>query len=288
MIEIPLRAGGDPTRGDELEYKVRMVKDAERSSTNGRFVRDRQPKRILLRLPRPHAGIPGKEMIVATYKQATGANADGALSAPFDGVHGWFFQNRRLGKSCGRASEGQRLLRTDPSGRDRQRRRHYRQRAGGQSVSKAIRRFFMCLLLDEYVLLFWKQYMTAYEKCLGATSTSDAPWYVVPADDKENARLIVSQVVLDTLEKTQNDLSENRPQSAGRNCSRSASSSSNDSLSALAQKQTRLSTRKQARRRPVALVSEAAWSSGSKPSTRFVGADGGRQCSNLSKACRRT
>ena len=35
----------------------------------------------------------------------------------------------------------------------------------------------------------------------GATSTSDAPWYVVPADDKENARLIVSQIVLDTLEE---------------------------------------------------------------------------------------
>jgi PPK2 family polyphosphate:nucleotide phosphotransferase len=47
---------------------------------------------------------------------------------------------------------------------------------------------------------FWKDYMTAYEECLGATSTSDAPWYVVPADDKENARLIVSQIVLDTLE----------------------------------------------------------------------------------------
>ena len=40
---------------------------------------------------------------------------------------------------------------------------------------------------------YWKQYMKAYEKCLGATSTRDAPWYVVPADDKENARLIVSQ-----------------------------------------------------------------------------------------------
>ncbi len=47
---------------------------------------------------------------------------------------------------------------------------------------------------------FWKHYMTAYEKCLSATSTSDAPWYVVPADDKENARLIVSQIVLDTFE----------------------------------------------------------------------------------------
>jgi hypothetical protein len=47
---------------------------------------------------------------------------------------------------------------------------------------------------------FWKQYMSAYEKCLSATSTRDAPWYVVPADDKENARLIVSRIVLDTFE----------------------------------------------------------------------------------------
>jgi PPK2 family polyphosphate:nucleotide phosphotransferase len=47
---------------------------------------------------------------------------------------------------------------------------------------------------------FWKQYMQAYEEYLSATSTRDAPWYVVPADDKENARLIVSQILLDTLE----------------------------------------------------------------------------------------
>jgi len=46
---------------------------------------------------------------------------------------------------------------------------------------------------------FWKQYMTAYEECLSATSTRDAPWYIVPADDKRNARLIVSQVIVDTL-----------------------------------------------------------------------------------------
>jgi PPK2 family polyphosphate:nucleotide phosphotransferase len=45
----------------------------------------------------------------------------------------------------------------------------------------------------------WTQYMQAYEACLAATSTAHAPWYVVPADDKENARLIVSQIVLDTL-----------------------------------------------------------------------------------------
>jgi PPK2 family polyphosphate:nucleotide phosphotransferase len=48
---------------------------------------------------------------------------------------------------------------------------------------------------------FWKQYMKAYGKCLSATSTRDTPWYVVPADDKENARLIVSRIVLDTLEE---------------------------------------------------------------------------------------
>ena len=48
---------------------------------------------------------------------------------------------------------------------------------------------------------FWKHYRKAYEECLGATSTSGAPWYVVPADDKKNARLIVSQIVLDALEE---------------------------------------------------------------------------------------
>ncbi len=47
---------------------------------------------------------------------------------------------------------------------------------------------------------FWKAYMRAYEHCIAATSTRDAPWYIVPADDKENARLIVSQIILDTLD----------------------------------------------------------------------------------------
>jgi polyphosphate kinase 2 (PPK2 family) len=41
--------------------------------------------------------------------------------------------------------------------------------------------------------------MMAYEACLSATSTHHAAWYVIPADDKENARLIVSQIVLDAL-----------------------------------------------------------------------------------------
>ena len=46
---------------------------------------------------------------------------------------------------------------------------------------------------------FWKEYMQAYEACLSATSTRIAPWYVVPADDKENARLIISRIILDTF-----------------------------------------------------------------------------------------
>lgn len=45
----------------------------------------------------------------------------------------------------------------------------------------------------------WKQYMKAYEACLNATTTHHAPWYVIPADDKENARLIVSQTIVDRL-----------------------------------------------------------------------------------------
>lgn len=46
---------------------------------------------------------------------------------------------------------------------------------------------------------FWKVYTKAYEECLHATSSHHAPWYIVPADNKENARLIVGQIVLDAL-----------------------------------------------------------------------------------------
>jgi len=50
---------------------------------------------------------------------------------------------------------------------------------------------------------YWKEYMKAYEACLNATSAHHAPWYVVPADDKENARLIVSKIALDALNELQ-------------------------------------------------------------------------------------
>jgi PPK2 family polyphosphate:nucleotide phosphotransferase len=61
---------------------------------------------------------------------------------------------------------------------------------------------------------YWKQYMRAYEACLKATSTHDAPWFVVPADDKPNAQLIVSEVILHTLRKL--NLSYPKPDAARR------------------------------------------------------------------------
>ncbi|HWK62945.1 MAG TPA: ADP-polyphosphate phosphotransferase [Eoetvoesiella sp.] len=51
--------------------------------------------------------------------------------------------------------------------------------------------------LDERRL--WPDYMAAYEKCLNATSTAEAPWYVIPADDKNTMRLIVSEIIINTL-----------------------------------------------------------------------------------------
>jgi PPK2 family polyphosphate:nucleotide phosphotransferase len=54
-------------------------------------------------------------------------------------------------------------------------------------------------LADVKERTFWERYMQAYEACLSATSTKDAPWYVVPADDKKNARLIISEIILDVF-----------------------------------------------------------------------------------------
>lgn len=54
-------------------------------------------------------------------------------------------------------------------------------------------------LADIHERKYWAQYMKAYGACLGATSSHAAPWHVVPADDKENARLIVSGIVLEAF-----------------------------------------------------------------------------------------
>ena len=67
-------------------------------------------------------------------------------------------------------------------------------------------------LADIHERKYWKDYMEAYEQCLSATSTHHAPWYAVPADDKENARLIVSQIVMDTF----NDLKMAYPKTSAK------------------------------------------------------------------------
>ncbi len=59
---------------------------------------------------------------------------------------------------------------------------------------------------------YWNRYTEAYEDCLGATSTRNAPWYVVPADDKENTGLIISRIVLDTLEDLKMAYPKSRPE----------------------------------------------------------------------------
>lgn len=58
----------------------------------------------------------------------------------------------------------------------------------------------------------WDDYMDAYEKVFEETSTKSAPWYIVPADDKANARLFVSQILLDTMKGMQLSYPETSPQ----------------------------------------------------------------------------
>ena len=60
----------------------------------------------------------------------------------------------------------------------------------------------------------WKDYMRAYEACLEATSARRSPWYVVPADDKPNARLIVSHIIVQTLQQL--DMAYPQPDAARR------------------------------------------------------------------------
>ncbi len=61
---------------------------------------------------------------------------------------------------------------------------------------------------------FWKDYMHAYEQAIAATTSREAPWYIVPADDKENARLIVSQVLAETLEGLKMSYPQTSPERA--------------------------------------------------------------------------
>ena len=48
---------------------------------------------------------------------------------------------------------------------------------------------------------YWKKYQMAYEKCIGETSSKSCPWYIVPGNNKECARLGISQILIDRFEK---------------------------------------------------------------------------------------
>jgi len=93
-IEIPLRPDGSRQGGDQLEYKVRMKKDA--TLIYQWSVADIPVPTEFYYDFHGHTLTDGKEMTVATYKKDTGTGATGALTAPFDGVHGWYFQNQSL------------------------------------------------------------------------------------------------------------------------------------------------------------------------------------------------
>jgi PPK2 family polyphosphate:nucleotide phosphotransferase len=48
---------------------------------------------------------------------------------------------------------------------------------------------------------YWDDYMHAYEEAIRATASKDAPWYVVPADNKWFTRLIVAAAIVEAVEK---------------------------------------------------------------------------------------
>jgi hypothetical protein len=87
VLEIPFVPAGDKTGLSQLEYKVRMAEgqtliyswEAE-GAADGEFYFDL------------HTETPDEQVI--EFKQETGTRSDGALTAPVDGVHGWYWQNR--------------------------------------------------------------------------------------------------------------------------------------------------------------------------------------------------
>ncbi len=88
-IEIPLAAGGDPQHGDELEWKLRMkagqalVYAWTVEASSAEFYADFHGQ-----------SDPAPAVHVTSYKAGLGNAENGALVAPFDGIHGWYLQNQ--------------------------------------------------------------------------------------------------------------------------------------------------------------------------------------------------
>ncbi|EON13974.1 MULTISPECIES: polyphosphate kinase 2 family protein [Pandoraea] len=62
---------------------------------------------------------------------------------------------------------------------------------------------------------FWPQYTKAYEAALSATSTEDAPWYIVPSDSKRHRNLMVAELLVQTLTDLKLSYPPGRPELTG-------------------------------------------------------------------------
>ena len=92
VVEIPLGdflAGADKS---ELEYKVRMKKDATLIFA-WEVIGTSEPRDFHFDQHGHTTPAPGQPMAVSTWRQAFGLKQQGALTAPFDGIQGWQFSN---------------------------------------------------------------------------------------------------------------------------------------------------------------------------------------------------
>ena len=94
VIEILLATGDDTSGGNELEYKVHLEKGASYIYSWSVSGID-NPEEFYTEF-HGHTLGNGKEMTVAEYRKATGASDNGVLTAPFTGIHGWYFQNQSV------------------------------------------------------------------------------------------------------------------------------------------------------------------------------------------------
>lgn len=93
VVEIPLTSLMQSAKGYELEYKVRMRKDAT-LIYEWRVLGAENPEDLYYDFHgHTLSPDPGVKMTVATYRQAYGDHQQGALTAPFDGIQGWYFQS---------------------------------------------------------------------------------------------------------------------------------------------------------------------------------------------------
>jgi hypothetical protein len=94
VIEFPLATGDNVDGKNELEYKVHLAKGASLiySWTVSGVA---NPEEFYTEF-HGHTLEQGKAMTVAEYRKATGISDNGVLTAPFSGIHGWYFQNQAL------------------------------------------------------------------------------------------------------------------------------------------------------------------------------------------------